>query len=131
MRYTREARAAVQDPGRHCKGRRSIIPSSAFAVSGLAFLVLVPGTDPRSDPAEGTGRELVEAVCGQCHALSIVTDSRRTREEWERVIDQMIRLGAPLYGDEKQVIVDYLSEHPRDDATAPGASGRDPAAKEP
>jgi len=61
--------------------------------------------------AEGAGKELVESNCAGCHALSFVTDSRYTAEEWKNLVNDMIARGAVLLDDEIAVVVQYLAEN--------------------
>jgi len=57
----------------------------------------------------GRGRELVLAACVQCHDLELTVSARKTREDWRRSVEQMARLGAPLNGNEIDVVSSYLA----------------------
>ncbi len=57
----------------------------------------------------GCGRELVLAACVECHDLEITVSQRKTREGWQRSVEQMARLGAKLNGSEVQVVTNYLA----------------------
>src|SRR5688572_18745721 len=87
--------------------RRHLIISTAFLASGLFSLGLFAGTEL----PEGKGKEVVEAMCQNCHSLDSVTQKKRSREEWQDVVDQMISNGAPLTSKEAEIVVTYLSEH--------------------
>lgn len=66
-----------------------------------------PAPDLSLLPA-GTGRELVGAKCGTCHAIAIVVGGRRNRAAWEQAIDQMIGRGAEISEAEYEAIAAYL-----------------------
>ena len=61
--------------------------------------------------SEGEGRGLVRNVCTTCHTLEMVLTQRKSPEEWERTIDDMISLGAQIFPDEMEEIITYLAEH--------------------
>jgi cytochrome c5 len=78
------------------------------------FLALAPwpaaaGAEEKLPPGEG--RKIVEAVCGTCHGLEIVTSKNYSRERWSKVIEEMIAQGAPLRKAEAAKVVDYLSRN--------------------
>lgn len=79
--------------------------------------------DAASMPA-GPGKDLVLKACVGCHALEITTGWRAPRDEWDRVVAQMITVGAKLSREEAAVVVDYLAEHyaplPETGAPVPG-----------
>src|SRR6185437_16926246 len=64
--------------------------SALFAVT---ICTLVQAQD--SLPA-GSGRDVVQAACTQCHALNLVTRSGHSAAEWKVVVDQMISDGAQV-----------------------------------
>ena len=74
--------------------------------------------DPDSTPAaEGAalpdepGRRILDRTCTGCHALELVTGSRKSRAEWQDTISRMISFGAELTDDERQTVEDYAVEH--------------------
>ena len=84
----------------------------AFSIL-LCGLVMFPiGSMGAEEPLpDGKGKDLVESMCQRCHGLDSITQKRRTPEEWQTVIDQMISNGAPLLPKEADIITQYLSEH--------------------
>jgi virginiamycin B lyase len=58
---------------------------------------------------EGVAKAFVEESCTQCHALSRVARAGNTRLEWQRVVEGMIRLGAPLEPNKVDSVIDYLA----------------------
>jgi mono/diheme cytochrome c family protein len=79
--------------------------------SMAALLPLAAHGDPPPVLPDGAGRETVERVCGQCHALEIVLRSRLGRRQWEARIDEMIAKGAKLADEDIDVIAEYLAAH--------------------
>src|SRR5687768_16586798 len=86
--------------------RRHVI-IGAVLISGLSSLGLFGG----EALPEGKGKDVVEAMCQNCHSLDSVTQKRRTPQEWQEVVDQMISNGAPLLPKEAEIVVEYLSQH--------------------
>ncbi len=66
---------------------------------------------------EGEGKQLVANVCAGCHSLETVLTQRRSREDWNSTVANMISRGAQIFTDETATIVSYLAEH-----YAPGAA---------
>ena len=60
---------------------------------------------------DGEGRDIVEDVCNSCHGLNNITDSGRSKAQWQRVVSQMLILGAPLAEYEVDIVVDYLAKN--------------------
>ncbi|RMG61195.1 MAG: hypothetical protein D6713_00875 [Deltaproteobacteria bacterium] len=60
-------------------------------------------------PAVPQGKLLVERVCTACHTLDRVNKAKKDRAGWESTVDRMIKMGAQVTEEQKQVIVDYLS----------------------
>ena len=79
-------------------------------ISAILFWFALPSMAQSSLP-EGNGKEIVEIVCSQCHGLNNVTDARRTLEEWESVVSDMVARGAPLLIDEIDAVSAYLTKN--------------------
>lgn len=58
---------------------------------------------------EGVAAQWVEESCVQCHALSRIASAGYTREEWAKVVEDMIRRGAPLTPNKVDSLIDYLA----------------------
>ena len=59
--------------------------------------------------AEGHGKTLVVSACAGCHDLSPVVAARRSPGDWRQIVEEMVRLGAPLNGGESETVIGYLS----------------------
>lgn len=59
----------------------------------------------------GAGRELVLSSCNSsCHNLKVVVDVRKSRADWVKSVNDMIQRGAPVFPEEIEPIVGYLSK---------------------
>jgi cytochrome c5 len=69
-------------------------------------LLLAAGIARAAEPGQ-----LVEKVCGSCHALEIVTKKQATRDEWRDVVKAMVDRGADLKPGEITAVTDYLASN--------------------
>jgi len=87
---------------------RGIFPALMFVV-----IVLIPGAlaaDQWTDMLpKGDGQEETKDLCGSCHNLQKVVQSRKTPQEWERSVNDMLARGAQIFPDEAEKITKYLS----------------------
>ena len=81
-----------------------------FSVLLVLLCIQVP-VFAQSTLPEGEGRDIVEDVCNTCHGLNNITDSRRSKAQWQRVVSQMLIMGAPLADYEVDTVVDYLAKN--------------------
>jgi len=80
------------------------------------------GTSTGTDPREATARRL----CTQCHPFENVIAIRRTRQQWEATVENMVGRGARGTPDELASIVDFLSEkYALSGAVVRGSAGPD------
>lgn len=84
------------------------------AASGVA-----PVAHAEPDDPGGKGAEIVRAKCVSCHQMDMIRQQRLTSTGWQREVDKMIRWGAPLTDDERDLLVEYLTSTP--DLNARGA----------
>jgi cytochrome c5 len=70
--------------------RLTVMFASAAAVAALCAGAALAQAD---ELPEGPGKDDVAAVCTQCHAIGIITQRRRTPEEWDEI---MIRMTASV-----------------------------------
>ncbi|SHI79361.1 hypothetical protein SAMN02745194_01071 [Roseomonas rosea] len=61
----------------------------------------------------GNGREEVFARCTACHSTAIIRRSGFSRARWDELMDWMTEKQgmAPLEGDVRVLVVDYLAQH--------------------
>lgn len=61
----------------------------------------------------GPGKDVLLRACTTCHAATLITQQRKTPEEWAKTVDKMVGWGAPLNPEEKQRLVQYVAAiHP-------------------
>lgn len=59
---------------------------------------------------EGDGKDVTAQLCGTCHNLQKVVVSRKTSQEWERTVYDMVARGAQIFPDEADQIIKYLAK---------------------
>jgi DNA uptake protein ComE-like DNA-binding protein len=57
----------------------------------------------------GNGKELTAERCGSCHSLERTVQLRKSKNGWEDIVFDMVGRGAPIFVDEANQIVDYLT----------------------
>src|SRR5713226_2064779 len=80
------------------------------ALFGLAAVAFAH-TLPCQTLPEGPGKAVVERMCKGCHGLENVVRSRKTRDRWTEVVDDMVARGAKGTDSEADEVIDYLSTH--------------------
>ena len=62
---------------------------------------------------EGHGRGEVFALCTACHATAIIRRSALSRDRWDDLMTWMTEKHgmAPLEGEMRTLVVDYLAQH--------------------
>ncbi len=58
---------------------------------------------------ETGAKKIIRRRCTGCHSTRRIFKKDRTRVEWEKIIDRMVRHGAELKPGEKQKIVNLLA----------------------
>ena len=75
-----------------------------------AALLLAASLEAQDLP-DGAGKDLVMNVCTVCHDLVRITSKRKTKEEWNEIVDQMATKGAKASDEEFDTIVNYLAKN--------------------
>jgi competence protein ComEA len=76
-----------------------------------AVVVWLPGHALRADDAQAPlAREVqsLQAVCGKCHNLELVTSAQKSFDDWEDTMQMMIDRGARGTDQQYDDILDYL-----------------------
>ena len=60
---------------------------------------------------EGPGKREVQKHCGNCHGVAIFFGPKRTREAWQKSVDQMAALGVEASDEDFEMVVEYLARH--------------------
>ena len=75
-----------------------------------AALLLAASLEAQDLP-DGAGKDLVMNVCTVCHDLMRITSKRKTKEEWNDIVDQMATKGAKASDEQFDTIVNYLAKY--------------------
>jgi len=86
----------------------------ALPLAALLLALSVPGARAEDTPEalpEAPGREETFHTCIACHGTAVIRRSRLSREGWDELMDWMTEKHgmAPLEGEDRRVIVDYLA----------------------
>ncbi len=75
------------------------------------LLILLPAIAlaQKSPLPEGQGKDVVQRICGQCHAIEIVIAKGNTHDGWTQVVTEMITRGAQGSDDDFSTVIDYLT----------------------
>ena len=86
------------------------LPMAICWLAGFLLLgsTLLQGQTPAQLPA-GDGRDLVAAVCTQCHALRPIMMKRDGVGGWRETVQEMVIRGAQLFPEEAETVVRYLA----------------------
>jgi len=82
-----------------------------LALAALQICSALANAQLRPDLPDGTGKPVVQRMCAPCHGLSVVVSTRRSREEWQGVVTNMVSRGAVGSAEDTKLAVEYLSTH--------------------
>lgn len=92
--------------------------SRALLYSSLTLLCILPAATPLrarrapdQEPAKDKGAETFNAACSKCHTPERILAARRTRPEWEEILDKMTKLGAQVTDENYDTLMDYVMRH--------------------
>ena len=60
--------------------------------------------------AQQDGAALLEQRCSVCHPSARPKSKQKTPQQWEATVSRMIGKGAKLSAEEKEILVEHLSE---------------------
>ena len=60
---------------------------------------------------EGPGKDLVEAICSECHAPTKVIGKQWTKAQWADKVLEMLQEAPDVTQDEREQIVNYLARN--------------------
>jgi len=84
--------------------RRWLMTLALTACSGI-------GAGAQQELPAGEGREVVVGLCTQCHGLREFAPLRHSREDWQRIVADMVSRGAAASESEIGIVVDYLEKY--------------------
>jgi hypothetical protein len=91
--------------------------NSARPLKGVVAVIVIlsaqmAAAQTRDDPRmpEGPNRDLVIRTCLGCHPLNYLYSTvGRTRQGWDRTLEDMTRYGMNVTAQERALILDYLA----------------------
>jgi hypothetical protein len=82
----------------------------SFGVLGATVLMLGAAAAQEIELPPGPDREVVSRECQACHDLAMVVGSTGlTREGWNNILDEMTSYGLHVTPQEREKILNYLS----------------------
>jgi competence protein ComEA len=85
------------------------LPDGRPPISSSVADLANPSGDTAADLPPGSGRDSVITMCSGCHGLKTVVAARRTRREWQSVVESMAAVGAPGTAADISRTVQYLA----------------------
>ena len=85
--------------------------SQLARVAFLPLLVISVVLAAESELPEGSGKDLVENTCIDCHSLARIEAQHLNEEGWNGIIREMIENGAPINPNDMKAIVAYLARN--------------------
>ena len=76
----------------------------------LVFLFAGQVSSAQQLPA-GPGADLMKARCMSCHESDIITSQKLSAAGWTNSVNKMVRWGAQVTTEERDVLVPYLAAH--------------------
>jgi cytochrome c5 len=76
----------------------------------ISIVLLIGITLVYADSDAPTPREILEKKCYSCHNIKIVLKAQKDKKEWEKTLDRMVEYGAELDQEEREVLIEYLTE---------------------
>jgi len=79
---------------------------------GLMAMTAVASSPARQEAQQDDkGAAAFTAVCSKCHPADRIVATRRTRSQWEEILDKMTKLGAQVTDDNYDTLITYLLSH--------------------
>ena len=77
----------------------------------LPLLLTFTGLTPAiAQTQTADGAAVMSTACIGCHNLRIIANARRSRASWAATVGDMIQRGAPVFPEERTILIDYLGE---------------------
>jgi competence protein ComEA len=75
------------------------------------FLAQDKTPEKQPDLPEGAGKATVVRLCGKCHSLDRFANARKSREDWESIVERMGEAGLKMTDEEYETVVTYLAKY--------------------
>lgn len=77
--------------------------------AAAGFLALGVGAAAALELPPGPNREIVSRECQACHDLDMVAATRRSRDGWNSLLDEMTSYGMRVDPQDRDKMLDYLA----------------------
>jgi cytochrome c2 len=77
----------------------------------LMTLILILAIISIASAADISPKDIIEKRCTVCHSTNRVYDAKKSKADWESTVVRMISYGAQLNQDEREAVINYLSEN--------------------
>lgn len=75
------------------------------------FVVFAATVSAEQKLPVGAGLDVMNRRCLSCHEADIITSQKLSLTGWTRSVDKMVRWGASITPDERDVLQPYLAQH--------------------
>lgn len=79
--------------------------------SAAILIVLACATATAQQLPAGAGLDVLNKRCVSCHEADIISSQRLSLTGWSRSVDKMVRWGAAITPEEREVLQKYLADH--------------------
>lgn len=86
---------------------------------GAILLLALPASAQNATLPAGAEKATVENTCSACHALTMITNSGHSKDDWNTVVHMMVNVGAQLPQGQFDQVVDYLARNFPEKAVPP------------
>lgn len=83
---------------------------STFFALPLLLSIVLEQASAEAYP-DRPAKKIVVKLCGTCHGLKLMESMRRTREQWQTTVDDMLTLGMNAQGEEVNTVVNYFATY--------------------
>lgn len=83
----------------------------AITISASVLALAPPPAQATDKLPEAPGKAVVIKVCGSCHTVDLIPDSRMTVANWNGTVESMKEFGATASDEEWQTVKDYIVVH--------------------
>ena len=88
------------------------LPALALALLAVpCFLAQEKAPEKQPDLPEGAGKATVVRICSKCHGLDRFAAARKSREDWESILERMGEAGLKMTDEEYDTVITYLSKY--------------------
>ena len=97
------------------------VPSVPRVWFAAVLIVLASSITATQELPKGAGLEVLNKRCVSCHEADIISGQKLSLTGWTRSVDKMVRWGATVTPEERDVLQPYLAQHfaPRPVASHP------------